>query len=459
MTNLHLLKLVSNNLTKFVCIKTLKKPLKTTQRLFPDSEFKKNFWILSFIMVAFLIARIFQGNFRLTDSDEYFATATLLKSGHYFTATSDIHEAINLTKRPFLYPLLILFPGFLSDLLIVLLQTFIGLFNLFLTLKIFKNLGGKSYYWITILLFLTPSIFINTHLILTETLASTLFLALFVLFSKKLNSKNILYIQIFLCLLLFLKPAFYLFTIVNMLFFIVYFIKTKTFQISVFLPLLLTVAYMGFNQQRTGFAHFSSIQNINMIDYNLYLFKMNQEGFDKATLWKNNVYENAEGITTFKDFSIYLEEIGKKEIKKNVIPYSFFHLKGAIRGMFDPGRFDLMTFQGQQNPADGFMQLLNKKDFILVLKGLLNYKYKIVVLLLIPIFLANIFKWFFAIAYLWKNKKLLNFRNVYLILIFGYSILISGPVNTCRYMVPLQGILIIIAVLSWENFKQKKLHD
>ena len=433
--------------------------MKSIQNLFPDLKFKKNFWILVLIMIAFLIARIIHGNFRLSDSDEYFATAELLKSGKYFGQTSNIIEAINLTKRPFLYPLLILFPGFLSNLVIVLLQTILGVFNLFLVLKIYKNLGGKSYYLITILLFLTPSIFINTHLIMTETIASTLMLLIFIQFQNKLDTRKIAYIQIFLSLLLFLKPAFYLFTIVNLLFFLLYFIRTKTFQISVILPLLLTISYIGFNQHRTGFAHFSSIQNINLIDYNLFLFKMNQEGFDKATLWKNDVYEEAEKFKTFEEFSNYVDKRGKSEIKNNLISYSFFHTTGAIRGMFDPGRFDLMTFHEQQDASQGFMQLLNKQDFMSVLKGLLEYKYKMVVLILIPIFLANIFKWFFAFTYLWKNKKLLNFRNAYLILIFGYSILITGPVNTCRYMIPLQGILIVIAVLGWEKYRQKKLHD
>lgn len=406
-------------------------------------------------MIAFLIARIIHGNFRLSDSDEYFATAELLKSGKYFGQTSAIFEAINLTKRPFLYPLFILFPGFLSDLVIVLFQTILGIFNLFLVLKIFKNLGGKSYYLIAILFFLTPSIFINTHLIMTETIASFLMLLIFIQFQNKLDTRKIVYIQILLSLLLFLKPAFYIFTIVNLLFFLLYFIRTKTFQISVILPLLLTISYIGFNQHRTGFAHFSSIQNINLIDYNLYLFKMNQEGFDKAELWKSDVYEEAEKFKTFEEFSNYLDKRGKSEIKNNLISYSFFHTTGAIRGMFDPGRFDLMTFHEQQDASQGFMQLLNKQDFMSVLKGLLDYKYKIVILILIPIFLANIFKWFFAFAYLWKNKKLLNFRNAYLILIFGYSILITGPVNTCRYMVPLQGILIVIAVLGLDRIKQK----
>lgn len=408
-------------------------------------------------MVAFFMARISNGNFRLIDSDDYFYTAELIKSFNYFSSTTDFIEGVNLTKRSFLYPLLLLFPGFLNDYLIIILQTILSLFNLYLVLKIFRNLGGKSYKWITFLIFLSPSIFINTHLIMTETVVTTLILGLFLLFSNKLNARRILYIQLLICCLVFLKPAFYLFTIINIVFFLIYFIKTKTFQFSIFIPFLLTLTYIGFNQQRTGYAHFSSIQNINLIDYNLYLFKMNQQGVEKADLWKETVYKNAEEHKNFKEISEYLEEVGKSEIKKNLIPYSFFHLKCALRGMFDPGRFDLMTFSHEkQNPSEGFMQLLNKKDFGSILKGLFDYKYKIVIILLIPIFLANIFKWLFAFNYLWQKRNSLNFRNGYLILLFGYSILISGPVNSCRYMVPLQGIVIVIAVLGWEHFRQKK---
>lgn len=433
--------------------------MKSFLNQFLDPQFKRNFAILTLIMITFLTARIIHGNFRLSDSSEYFATAELIKSGKYFGQTNDIFEATNMTKRSFLYPLFILFPCFLSDLVIVLFQTILGIFNLFLVLKIFKNLGGKSYYLITILFFLTPSIFINTHLIMTETIASTLMLLFFMQFQNKLNNRKIVYIQILLSLLLFLKPAFYLFTIVNLIFFLVYFIRTKTFQISVFIPLLLSISYIGYNQQRTGFAHFSSIQNINLIDYNLYLFKMNQEGFDKAELWKKNVYEEAEKFKTFEEFSAYLDKKGKSEIKNNLVPYAFFHIKGAIRGIFDPGRFDLMTFNNKEHdPSKGLMQLLNKSNLSQIFKSFWNYEYKIIIILLIPIFLANIFKWVFTLYYLWKNSHHLNFRNTYIILLVGYSILISGPVNSCRYMVSIQGIIILISILGWESFKQKKLH-
>lgn len=90
-------------------------------------------------MLFFLALRIIQGDFRLADSEDYFATAELLKSGEYFSSSTDFGMATLLTKRPFLYPILILFPGFSNDLVIVLLQTLLGFLNIYLTLELFKN--------------------------------------------------------------------------------------------------------------------------------------------------------------------------------------------------------------------------------------------------------------------------------------------------------------------------------
>ncbi|HEU4497158.1 MAG TPA: hypothetical protein VFR70_08925, partial [Flavobacterium sp.] len=317
--------------------------MRTLSKLFPDSAFKKNFGGLFLAMIVFLAARMLHGNFRLIDSDEYFATAELLKSGKYFLPASDVLESISLTKRPFLYPLLLLFPGCMSDIAVVAMQTVLGLFNLFLMLKIFKDFGGKKYRWVALLIILTPSIFINTHLILTETAATTLILGLFILFSSRLTPKSIFQIQLLLSCLIFLKPAFYFFAVLNLFFFLIYFAKIRSFRFSVFLPLLLVAAYIGLNKHRTGYAHFSSIQNINLIDYNLYLFKMNKEGFDKAAAWKEDVYNGIDASDDFKTASFYLDSIGKSEIKNHLLSYSLFHFFGSVRGMFDPGRFDLMT--------------------------------------------------------------------------------------------------------------------
>jgi len=438
-------------------LKTLKKTRLTTFFNNPaESEFKKYFLLLSFFMLVFLGLRIAQGDFRLPDSDDYFTTAELLKSGEYFSPTSDFAKGTLLTKRPFLYPLLILFPGFSNDLVIILLQTLVGFFNIYLILRLFQKLGGKSFRLLSIFILLTPSIFIYTHLIMTEVLVMMLLLLLALLLIAPLNAKKMLLIQLILTALIFLKPAFYLFSFANIILFGFYFIKTRTFSFSVLIPLLFTIGYMGFNKERTGYFHFSSMQNINLIDYNLYLFKAQKESTEVADAWKESIYIEAEKLPAFKEGSAFLALEGKKVIKENLVPYTAFHVYGAVRGTIDPGRFDLMSLVEKYDPNSGFLNMLSTTGLKKTATNFLDYKYFWIIIILIPLFVIALLKWALIFKLLWKKRKEINFRNSYIILFIAYAILITGPVNASRYMMPLQGILIVIAVISWENFRAKK---
>lgn len=397
-----------------------------------------------------------QGDFRLADSDDYFATAELLKNGDYFSTTTDFGKATLLTKRPFLYPLLILFPGFSNDLIVVLFQTLLGFFNIYLILKLFKRLGGKSFRLLTVFLLLTPSVFIYTHLIMTEALVMTLSLLMALQLTGSFDSKKLLNIQLLLIALVFLKPAFYLFSFVSLLFFLFYFVKTKTFRFSVFLPLLFTLAYMGFNKERTGYFHFSSMQNINLIDYNLYLFKAQKEGTEAANQWRDAIYLQVEKLPTFEKQSEFLATEGKKNIQENFISYSVFHFYGSVRGSIDPGRFDLMTLVEKYDPNQGFLNMLSTAGLKKTISNFFEYKYFWIVLILIPIFITTLFKWGLIFRYLWERRKRIDFSGSYLLIFISYAIMITGPVNASRYMMPLQGILIAYAVISWESFRTKK---
>lgn len=444
-------------MSKFVCLKTLKKAQLTTFfNNLNDSEFRKHFLFLSFFMLFFLALRIIQGDFRLADSEDYFATAELLKSGEYFSSSTDFGMATLLTKRPFLYPILILFPGFSNDLVIVLLQTLLGFLNIYLTLELFKKLGGKSFRLVTALVLLTPSIFIYTHLVMTEALVMTLSLLMALQLTGKLDSKKTFRIQLILIALVFLKPAFYLFPIVSLLFFLFYFVRTKTFHFSVFLPLLLTIGYMSFNKERTGYFHFSSMQNINLIDYNLYLFKAQKEGVEVANQWRDSVYLQVEKLPTFEKQSEFLATEGKKAIQENLIPYSAFHLYGAVRGSIDPGRFDLMTLVEKYDANQGLLNMLSTAGLKKTISNFFEYKYFWIILILIPIFFATLFKWALLFRHLWQRKKQIDFAGTFLVIFIAYAILITGPVNASRYMMPLQGILIAYAVISWESYRAKK---
>jgi hypothetical protein len=82
-------------------------------------------------------------------------------------------------------------------------------------------------------------------------------------------------------------------------------------------------------------------------------------------------------------------------------------------------------------------------------KDKLSYVY----LLLIPIGVVNCVKLFYATSFVLTQK--LDVRLYYLIVTLLAYILLTGPVNSSRYMMPLQGIIIVFALLGINKKTQK----
>lgn len=137
----------------------------------------------------------------------------------------------------------------------------------------------------------TPSIFIYTHLIMTEWLVMFLLTLLFWLLIQKWRTKYFRYIQFIVVILAFTKPVFYPLIYFNFVFFIFYFLKTKVFSFWVFMPLIVLQLHLNFNEKRTNFRHFSSIENFNLIRYNLYYFKSKSESKSNADRWLNSIFD------------------------------------------------------------------------------------------------------------------------------------------------------------------------
>lgn len=423
---------------------------------------RKFVYLFSFILVVYLVLRILNGNYFLNDSYEYLKTVELLKSGEYFSSTEDISKSILLTQRGLTYPIFLLIFDQLSFNTILIIQTFFGFFNLLLISSIFKKLGGSNYFYLSLLLFFSPAVFIYTHLIMTEFLAFFLILCIFN-FALNFNKKrHLFYIQIFLTLLVFLKPVFYFFPFINAFFLIYLSIKQKKqYYLLSLIPIAAVILYMGFNENRTGYNHFSSMQNINLINYNIYLHKAKTNGVKIADLWKKNLYNKVDMFDSFSERSKYLSTVGKNYITENFVSYSIFHLYGSLRGTLDPGRFDLMTFSNEPyDSKQGLLNILNTEKSFSAIKGLLQTKHIWVLLLLIPIFLVNIVKLLYSLIYLLKTRTKLSFSIVFISTLIIYYIVLTGPVNASRYMMPIQGVLIILSSLYLNNYFEhnKKLN-
>jgi hypothetical protein len=276
---------------------------------------------------------------------------------------------------------------------------------------------------------------------------------MFWLLIQKWSPKNFDYIQVLTILLSFTKPVFYPLIYLNFVFFVSYFIIKKKFSFWLFIPIIILQSYMTFNQVKTGYKHFSSIENINLINYNLYYFKAKTESDVKAELWLDSIYNLEYDKKSFKDQNIYLHEIAINEIKQNFTQYTYYHLYTSIRGIFDPGRFDLMSFFKKEDGRQGLLEVLNKNKPIF---NLLKNKFAFIYVFLVPIFLIILIKWYYLFKYLLVKK--LEFKTYYIIVLLASYILITGPVNSSRYMMPFQGIIIVFAILGM-NINKKKIKN
>ena len=410
---------------------------------FSKSE-KRVLAYISLLYFLFLFFRFLSENYFLADSYEYLEIAKSINNFTYFENTLNVELT---TKRPFIYPFFLSFFLNISILFILVIQTFVSCFSVFVFFKILKKLEIKISNLLIVILFFTPSIFIYSQLIMSEWIVLLLLNILTLVLLEPFSKRNFIIIQLITVLLAFTKPVFYPFIYINFLFFAYYLFKTKTFSLWLFFPIIILQLYILHNEQESGFRHFSSIENHNLINYNLYYFKSSKTGKVEADKWHKNVYDNKNYIgRNFKEQNVYLKKVGVSEIRENFFSYSFYHFKTAIRGIFDPGRFDIMTFFNKEDGKQGFLEILNGNKS---LKSLFKEKMIIIILFIIPIFFINIIKYFYFVKYILKNKH----SNLiwYLFILLAYNILVSGPVNSSRYMMPFQIIVICFALKEFQK--------
>lgn len=410
------------------------------------------FEIIITLFFVFYFFRISSGIFKLADSYEYLSTAQLIKNGNYFFPTSDIQNIELLTKRPFLYPLFLLLTFVSNFKFVLFIQTLFGILNCYIILKCLKKLNITIHAYSFLIFLFTPSIFIYTQLLMSEWLAMTLLMILVYTFLHEFTRNRFILIQVLTLLLAATKPVFFPIIYFNLLYFSIYFFRKKVFTIFLFLPIIFLFGYLQFNHYRTGFTHFSSIENINLIDYNLYYFKSNKESIASADKWRDSVYEASTNYKTYADKNAFFKRTATTEITSNFIDYSWYHFYTSIRGMIDPGRFDLMTFFKKEDGKEGFIEILNSEKSLV---SLLDKKHVWIYYLLLPIFIMQVIKFICFGTFIFHNRtKLLSFR-LYPICIVILYVLLTGPVNCSRLMMPIQGILIIITFYQMTIFFKK----
>ena len=105
-----------------------------------------------------------------------------------------------------------------------------------------------------------------------------------------------------------------------------------------------------------------------------------------------------------------------------------------------------MTYFKGEDGKQGFLEILNGNK---PLTHLIKNKSNILILILVPIFLFNLIKLFYFFKAVITEKQ--NYLFYYFLILFIYYVLVSGPINCSRYLMPFQMILIAIAYKSYLN--------
>jgi len=408
----------------------------------------------------FFVIKAFLGDFYLADSYQYVNLAENIKSSFNFYS-GDFRSDIlfeNYTKRPPMYSLFILFSSiFLKfNVGVLIIQNILSIASIFLCINIFdhyyKDLNNSKIFY----LFLLTSIsqFIYANYLMSEILFQFLIVLLCYTFHNIITKKHfkyLLYFQLIIVLLFLTKPVFYLFIIPNIILGFWFSKYIKFAYLASVLPLLICALYMNWNYQRTGTYDFSSIQNINLKNYNLYYFNVNKYGEEYALKINDSISQLAARENTYAKQQSIIKHASLSHIKNDLPSYTMLHIKGSIRMFIDPGRFDLYNFfQLENNNEVGFLYHLNNDG----IKGAFNYfkSQPLIILIIIPIvLLMNIFKVIGFIMFWLKNYKNSTSIFWFMLFIIVYIVALTGLIGAARFIVPILPLYMLFSFLGFSK--------
>lgn len=418
---------------------------------------RKAFWlILIALHLVFFSKQVFFHNSLIQDSDEYLFAAENLKN-HGTLYAWNLNYTYNpdwLTKRPFFYPFVLLFFKLISFghqglffAMVYLVQNLLSLFNIRLVLKMIEKKSLKINYLHAILfLIFSVSQLVYANLIMSEIWLQTCFtVMLYLMLFRNNDFRKFLYLSLLIIAAMSIKPVMVAAILVFPLIYLLTQFKRFKFQnlAITLLPLLYFIAIGQINEKRTGYRHYSSISNINLLHYNTYVMLMYKYGTVKADSIIDGIKSRATLTGSYPSKQAYIAEQSTKQIKEHLSLYLMLHMRGIAFALIDPGRFDLTQFFNLVH-RDNLLYETNKKGlFELAKKVFLNP----LGLVLIILMTFNVFRLITAIRFLFKHNHSWWFKLT-VILIPCYILALTGPIGTSRFFMPLVPIAFFIYLLT-----------
>lgn len=411
---------------------------------------KSIFGLLVLVICLLSVYRFSSQNQKTNDGIEYHHSANNLLN-HNTLYSADITQATDYrmySKRTLGYPLFIVLQSG-NRLILTMAQSLLVLLTFFISLRILRQFTVKTN---TIKLF---SVFFITYMVLlfhvffslSDLLLLAVFTVGFAVFyepSTTANSK-VLTLCILWSVALLVKPVILPSLLCIPLLWFWFLIKNKSFKWQMVFPIIIWAGSSLINKSNSNVFEYSSISEINLVQYNAKLTIAQKYGFDSAQAFVNHALEKKpHSVQEYKNFKKRSKEIGASAILKNPISYAKIQLVGMTKMLIDPGRFELFTFFNQSTSEVSLTEMLYAKKWRKLVSQLQsNYTLTFAFTILSILGVVKTLGFFIS---------LLEWRRFWPILIvFLYTLLIVGPLGAARFLLPVGLIYITMSTLGFER--------
>lgn len=216
--------------------------------------------------------------------------------------------------------------------------------------------------------------------------------------------------------------------------------------LSGLIPLVVMGIYMTWNQQRTGYFHFSSITEINLLHYNAAGVVRQLEGPAAEEAWVAQVLRLANAQQGFAARQQLIQQQAEAVLLAHPWVYARQHLLGMAAFFLDPGRFDVSKFLGLPPLAGGGLLAQMRAGGLWRAVGQLPLG---LLAGLLVVLLANITRLALAVQgfrRLGQGPMECRAGRWVAVGLLAYLALLTGPLGAARFLMPAWPLLLGLAL-------------
>lgn len=365
----------------------------------------------------------------LVDTQEYLnAASNLFHTGFPDSCLQNCQHWLHETRRTLGFPIILLIFGFKSYLVIGAQMVISALIPAW-TVQLSKQLKlpdfvHQNFGWFFLLY---PLQYFYTGFVMPEIWCQMGILLSFIFYYKKEYSK----LGLIIVMLILLKPVF----ILTVPLLVYLWIRTRFKQVWLLLPVAVILVVSLWNMQKTSKLHYSSMGTENIWEYNQKAVLDHGAPIDGRTDPMTEQSNKLEHLN-FLDRYNFMKTVSRQTLLDHWQIYLWLHAKGSFLALFDPGRYDFVTFMGI-NDKVGFMGANSESSWI----NRIRYRPIPVIMYLLIFGIIALIKIVLSLRAFIQNMKLWGL----ILIIITIFVSVTGPVGSARYLFPFMPLICLMA--------------